>query len=650
MTASNATQHTNYRDHGLSSLGIGVTCDSEGAMDLEKANSKPDLEESLSLSSSKRRENTNNGIDSTNASGAADDTTATSLTSLGRRDTVQIIRLRRLVFGIMTLCMIGISYGSYHILHQWQVSHLENAFHDEALKVIDSFHWKLQRKLHVMSSLSTSITSYVKLKQSSGSAGVDPGKPSMNWPMVSVPDYHIIGASSRTLADAVSVSFCPLVTEETREDWEKYSIDHANGWIDAGSEFEQKYKAQESKRELSALLPTDASTDSVSPHITVLDEDVGQLIQAASVSSESNNKTYYFPLWQSSPIVPELVNYDMGSNGDFKEGIQAMVATQQAVLGKVSDFGDKSKSHAVLEQIEQHWQHQNQGSGSFKVAYGHDPVSKLYFPVFEDLLETRDNGKNLVGMITAVVFWETYMTDVLPPDTPPVTVVLHNECDADDVSYTYQIHGQDVTYMGRAGDYHDEINIQSFHSQSITSDLSLVTDRHSIDNNDHYDGVASLNHDFCPYKLKIYPTHDMANEFLTDFPFYFAAVIVGIFLFPMCMIRCYDWQVDTRQTMVMEQVAKSNALITSIFPAEVRDRLYNKDSGCGMANCDGQRQSKVSFQNDFQKTKIKNFLYSGDDQNAGGRKSSMTGPTVTPFDLISSNAIVDEFEVSGVPD
>ena len=150
MTASNATQHKNYRDHGLSSLGIGVTCDSEGAMDLEKANSKPDLEESLSLSSSKRRENTNNGIDSTNASGAADDTTATSLTSLGRHDTVQIIRLRRLVFGIMTLCMISISYGSYHILHQWQVSHLENAFHDEALKVIDSFHWKLQRKLHVM--------------------------------------------------------------------------------------------------------------------------------------------------------------------------------------------------------------------------------------------------------------------------------------------------------------------------------------------------------------------------------------------------------------------------------------------------------------------------------------------------------------------
>ena len=107
------------------------------------------------------------------------------------------------------------------------------------------------------------------------------------------------------------------------------------------------------------------------------------------------------------------------------------------------------------------------------------------------------------------------------------------------------------------------------------------------------------------------------------------------------------------QSMVMEQVLKSNAIVASIFPAEVRDRLFN-DGKKG-----DPRQSKASFNTDFQKAKIKNFLY-GDNQNGNNddnpaeehgeeanRKNSIIGATGAASDLISSDAIAYEFEVSG---
>ena len=538
--------------------------ESDGAMDFDKNSYQAksakgsDLE---SLSSSKKNGDGAAG-DTTQASGVADDTTATSLSSLGRRDTVQIIRLRRFVFALMTIFMLLIGYASYYILSQWQISHLDDAFHDEASKIIDSFHWNLQRKLHVMSSLSTSISSYASLKKKRITFRNDDGELdshlSSAWPMVTIPDFHILGSSSRTLAHALSVSFCPLVTDETRQDWEFYSVNHAAQWIDNGYEFEQREHSAEAARARGRHLSTSAATNntvSVSPRITVLDEDNGQLIPAPSASSNSDsNKTYFFPLWQSSPIVPELVNYDMSSNENFNEGIQAMVASHQAVLGKVTDIHYDGQSHVVMEQFEQHWQ--DEGS---TVDFTRDPVSKLYFPVFEDLLEaTASNGsKNLVGMVVAVLFWEIYMTDVLPPGTPPMTVSLRNECDEEGVSYSYQIIGQDVTYMGRSGTYHDDIKFKMMETKVITTDLSLLTHRSTVDTstNNHYDGVATLNHDFCPYKMSIYPTEEFVDEFITNLPFYFAAIIVGIFLFTMFMIRCYDWQVDRRQVRCMSPVA-----------------------------------------------------------------------------------------------
>ena len=638
------TANQNDRDDG-----IGLQRESDGVMDFDKNSYQAKGSDVESLSSSKK-----NGAagDTTQASGVADDTTATSLSSLGRRDTVQIIRLRRLVFALMTVFMLLIGYASYYILNQWQISHLDDAFHDVASKIIDSFHWKLQRKLHVLSSLSTSISSYANLKKKRitfrGDDGVLDSQVSSAWPMVTIPDFHILASSSRNIAHAVSVSFCPLVTDETRPNWEYYSVNHADQWIENGYEFEQRHHSAEAARGRHLLGTTD---NTVSPRITVLDEDNAALITAPPASSNNNsNKTYFFPLWQSSPIVPELVNYDMSSNENFNEGIQAMVASHQAVLGKVTDIDDGSQSHVVMDQFEQHWQQQQQGGTT--IDYGRDPVSKLYFPVFEDLLEaTSSNGsKNLVGMVVAVLFWEIYMNNVLPHGTPPMMVRLHNECDEEGVSYSYQIIGQDVTYMGRSGTHHDDIKFRMMETKVITTDLSLLTHRSTVDTKDHFEGVATLNHDFCPYKISIYPTEEFVDEFITNLPFYFAAIIVGIFLFTMFMIRCYDWQVDKRQEMVMEQVLKSNAIVASIFPAEVRDRLFKDDKKGG--------QSKVSFNTDFQKAKIKNFLY-GDNQTGNNddgpaeehgveanRKSNIIGATGAAADLISSDAIAYEFEVS----
>jgi hypothetical protein len=88
-----------------------------------------------------------------------------------------------------------------------------------------------------------------------------------------------------------------------------------------------------------------------------------------------------------------------------------------------------------------------------------------------------------------------------------------------------------------------------------------------------------INEDYCPFRVKIYPSDEMKADYKTSNPWIFTAVAVSIFLFTSLVFFTYDHLSQTRQKRILTSATQSNAIITSLFPAAVRDRLLEDHTG-----------------------------------------------------------------------
>ena len=79
----------------------------------------------------------------------------------------------------------------------------------------------------------------------------------------------------------------------------------------------------------------------------------------------------------------------------------------------------------------------------------------------------------------------------------------------------------------------------------------------------------------CLYSLSIYPSQDFANDFQTGTPWVLVPAVGGVLLFAIAMFMIYDCLVERRQSLVLRKAVQSTAIVSSLFPKTVRDRLMN---------------------------------------------------------------------------
>ena len=75
-------------------------------------------------------------------------------------------------------------------------------------------------------------------------------------------------------------------------------------------------------------------------------------------------------------------------------------------------------------------------------------------------------------------------------------------------------------------------------------------------------------------------------------------ILTGIFA--IFMIYCYDCQVDRRQQMVMEKVETAGAIVSSIFPENVKRRLFQRE-GSGYNNDHNRRRRQKDYRQDVKR-------------------------------------------------
>jgi hypothetical protein len=238
------------------------------------------------------------------------------------------------------------------------------------------------------------------------------------------------------------------------------------------------------------------------------------------------------------------------------------------------------------------------------------PAVELYFPVVADQYDrvvaanagnksSSSSSSPLVAILGLSIFWQDLIEGILPLGNDGLVAVFDNAgCNQ---TFTFQINGPNATYLGSGDRHHPAYDDHLVCSSS----LSGLTGFSSV--SQVYTGPP-LNEDFCPYSLRLHPSKTMEKKFITSNPTIFAFVAVSIceffpnvsigidhekprpvsnnlvvpvvfvftVVFTSLVFLAYDAVIEKRQRKVMQTATRSSAIISSLFPSRVRNRLYEE--------------------------------------------------------------------------
>jgi len=204
-------------------------------------------------------------------------------------------------------------------------------------------------------------------------------------------------------------------------------------------------------------------------------------------------------------------------------------------------------------------------------------LSTLLYPIFDSFYGDQ---RSIVAFLSMDIFWQAFLEDILPSSNDGIYVVIENTCNQ---SFTYQLFGKSVTYMGE-GDLHetefDDLQRSTVFGEPLMEPIS----------SDTYVG-APLDESFCPYTFYIYPSTDMHRNYVSTRPVILSFSAFSIFLFTSIVFILYDVLVERRQRLVLHSATRADKLVSSLFPAAVKDRLY-----------EGQKETSVHQNDTFKNT------------------------------------------------
>jgi hypothetical protein len=190
------------------------------------------------------------------------------------------------------------------------------------------------------------------------------------------------------------------------------------------------------------------------------------------------------------------------------------------------------------------------------VNYTGEPVGSVSVPVVDSFGDDRKT----VAVIVSNLPWISYFEGILTDDTQPVDVVLSNTCEE---AFTYKIRGEEVVFIGKG-------NLASSKYDDMMLSVDLDESKFIIEPNTI---ALTLNQDVCAYNLRIYPTTE-GDEHYNDFlPLMITLTVAAVFLMTTAVFYCYDIMVERRQKVVLDTAQRSTAIVSSIFPKNVRDQI-----------------------------------------------------------------------------
>ena len=290
---------------------------------------------------------------------------------------------------------------------------------------------------------------------------------------------------------------------------------------------------------------------------------------------------------------------------------QALYETETVVMTKTviepppSDLNGKSKALAYFAQ-------------RYEGEFNGGPVGTIVYPVYDKLV---GSDKKVVAGMNCEIYWSSFFKDSLASNIRGITVVLDNSCDQ---SFTFRLDGPNAEFVSE-GDTHD--TSYDHRDLVVASELGSFL---QVDNDKDHEAYPGT----CEYGLRIYPTKDFEDGFITDEPIKQSFLLLAIFLVTCFTFLAYDFLVKRRQKVLMNTAVKSSAIVSSLFPEVVRDRLYADSDDNQQLPPEQAKSSSAAIKNE-----LSGFLHA---QQAKGVEGVANGATSSKLD--SSKPIADVYE------
>jgi hypothetical protein len=457
--------------------------------------------------------------------------------TLASRETVVVTRMKSLVVVVLLVTTILVSTGVFLYTGFEQLRSFDQTFRADANRVLEAFHQSVERTIEAVDTLSVAVTSHAMETQST-------------FPNVSLPGFSLLFGNARILSGSPYVAYHPVVTDEARLGFEAYISNQKTRYQ---REYEREYELRASQNKQFGLADPE-------PFIPWNPRDEIYNLGANGSLVAPANSGPYLPQQQFSPVMATFTNLNTWSFPVVAVGFLEAARSGQAVIDDATGgplLGDFDSS-AMFSMILSKSQYRFEVEG-----YLGDPTSSFAYPVFDSFdLETR----RVVGVLGTMIYWRLYL-DVLPKDTRGIICVLENSSNQ---TFSYQI-DDEVKYLGY-GDRHD----REYDGFVESGDIAAYVNKKSSPATKSLTSVA-LNTTYAQYKIRIYPSDSTKKQHVNSNPLMLAWLIVGVFLFSSLVFVLYTIAVARRQRIVMDRAVASGAIVSSLFPSQVRDQIYEEN-------------------------------------------------------------------------
>lgn len=322
----------------------------------------------------------------------------------------------------------------------------------------------------------------------------------------------------------------------------------------------------------------------------------------------------YTVAWQTAPApsIPIMVNYNALSN-DLAQTLPKILQRLRATFSAVLDGSEV-------------------------------PLSHLIIPVY-DQLDVDAPNRRIVGYLDSIVPWQNYFENIFP-DMAPLLLVLRNSCGQ---TASFGIKGNSAMLVSSDSDVHDP-KYDDWEERFSFNQTSLTP----LDFNAMNPSNISLSEIYCAYNFSVYPTQAFEDEFLSPEPLLYTGGFVTIFLFCILLIYIYDFARDKQKKKVEETAARDIAIIDTLFPRQVRDRLIRDNMESRNTEVHLAPERKYDRRHMFVRTKTNRTLtlsnhsidmeeFDSDDEDGHCAKLLKTRPIADLF----ANATVVFADISG---
>jgi len=264
-----------------------------------------------------------------------------------------------------------------------------------------------------------------------------------------------------------------------------------------------------------------------------------------------------------------------------------------------------------------------------------EPVSDIYYPILPDAADWANivregydpSDHKLGGFLSVSFYWRDLLKGILPEGSDGIIVVFENGCNP---TFGYQINGPVVSFLGVAEHYPDAAyaHLEKDSALLDLQEYSTIRDR-------LYSGIP-VNEEYCPFQVRVYPSAVMEQAYTTNQPAIFAATAFVIFAFTAAVFIIYDWLVERRQKKVMKTAIRTNAIVTSLFPSNVRERMYETQ--------EKQKQEKTTM-----KTTRKGRNFTGMDSINDSTEVGVTDGSLPIADLFPNWYVCEQHLCLNLP-